>query len=168
MAVQVALLNNKGLQAAYAEIGLSAADVWQETMLVNPTVSVGMIGVDPVRTIEGAVVSNILALVTQQRRVAVADARFRQAQLRAAEANPAARRRHAAGVDQCGVRPGKRVSYLNQAQAAADAASELAQKLGETGAFTKTGQAREHVFYAEIAGQTAEARLASTDSRRKS
>ena len=31
VAVQVALLNNKGLQAAYAEIGLSAADVWQET-----------------------------------------------------------------------------------------------------------------------------------------
>ncbi|WP_204307450.1 hypothetical protein, partial [Enterobacter hormaechei] len=75
----------KGLQAAYAEIGLSAADVWQETMLVNPTISVGMIGVDPVRTIEGAVVGNILALTTRQRRVAVADARFRQAQLRAAE-----------------------------------------------------------------------------------
>ncbi|RUV94084.1 TolC family protein, partial [Mesorhizobium sp. M5C.F.Ca.IN.020.14.1.1] len=84
-AVQVALLNNKGLQAAYAEIGLSAADMWQESMLVNPTISVGMIGVDPVRTIEGAVVSNILALATHKRRVAVADARFRQAQLRAAE-----------------------------------------------------------------------------------
>ncbi|TIY01357.1 MAG: TolC family protein, partial [Mesorhizobium sp.] len=63
-AVQVALLNNKGLQAAYAEIGLSAADMWQESMLVNPTISLGMIGVDPVRTIEGAVVSNILALAT--------------------------------------------------------------------------------------------------------
>ena len=35
---------------------------------------------------------------------------------------------------------------------------QLAQKLGETGAFTKTGQAREHVFYAELTGQTAEAR----------
>ena len=44
-------------------------------------------------------------------------------------------------------------------QAAADAASDLAQKLGETGAMTKGGQAREHVFYAELAGQTAKARL---------
>ncbi|WP_027151843.1 TolC family protein [Mesorhizobium sp. WSM2561] len=164
VAVQVALLNNKGLQAAYAEIGLSAADVWQEAMLVNPTISVGMIGVDPVRTIEGAVVSNIFALATRERRVAVADARFRQAQLRAAEETL----RLAADTRRAwinAVSAWESVSYLNQAQAAADAASELAQKLGETGAFTKTGQAREHVFYAEIVGQAAEARLAARTAK---
>ncbi len=44
-AVQVALLNNKGLQAAYADLGDSAADAWQSTMLVNPTVSVGLTGI---------------------------------------------------------------------------------------------------------------------------
>lgn len=164
VAVQVALLNNKGLQAAYAEIGLAAADVWQETMLVNPTISVGMIGVDPVRTIEGAVVSNIRALATRERRVAVADARFRQAQLRAAEETL----RLAADTRRAwinAVSAWESVSSLNQAQAAADAASELAQKLGETGAFTKTGQAREHVFYAEIVGQSAEARLAARTAK---
>ncbi|RWH71723.1 MAG: TolC family protein [Mesorhizobium sp.] len=164
LAVQVALLNNKGLQAAYAEIGLSAADVWQETMLVNPTISVGMIGVDPVRTVEGAIVSNILALATHKRRIAVADARFRQAQLRAAEETL----RLAADARRAwinAVSAWESVSYLNQAQAAADAASELAQKLGETGAFTKTGQAREHVFYAEIVGQAAEARLAARTAK---
>ncbi|TIN30270.1 MAG: TolC family protein [Mesorhizobium sp.] len=163
-AVGVALLNNKGLQAAYAEIGLSAADMWQESMLVNPTISVGMIGVDPVRTIEGAVVSNILALTTRQRRIAVADARFRQAQLRAAEETlrMAADTRRA-WINAVSAR--ESVSYLNKAQAAADAASELAQKLGETGAFTKTGQAREHVFYAEITGQAAEARLAARTAK---
>jgi outer membrane protein TolC len=163
-AVQVALLNNKGLQAAYAEIGLSAADMWQESMLVNPTISIGMIGVDPVRTIEGAVVSNILALATHKRRVAVADARFRQAQLRAAEETL----RLAADTRRAwinAVSAWESVSYLNKAQAAADAASELAQKLGETGAFTKTGQAREHVFYAEITGQAAEARLAARTAK---
>jgi outer membrane protein TolC len=164
VAVQIALLNNKGLQAAYAEIGLSATDVWQESMLVNPTISVGMIGVDPVKTIEGAVVSNILALATRQRRVAVADARFRQAHLRAAEETL----RLAADTRRAwinAVSAWESVSYLNQAQAAADAASELAQKLGETGAFTKTGQAREHVFYAEIVGQAAEARLAARTAK---
>jgi outer membrane protein TolC len=158
VAVQIALLNNKGLQAAYAEIGLSAADVWQEKLLVNPEISIGIIGVDPVRTIEGAVVSNIFALITRPRRVAVADARFRQAQLRAAEETlrlAADTRR--AWIEAVTAR--ERLSYLNQAQTAADAASALAQKLGQTGAFTKTGQAREHVFYAELAGQTAEARM---------
>ncbi len=51
------------------------------------------------------------------------------------------------------------VAYLNQGQAAADAASELAKKLGESGAMPKAAQAREHAFYAELTGQLAEARL---------
>lgn len=164
VAVQVALLNNKALQAAYAEIGLSAAEVWQETMLVNPRMSVGVIGIGVGRTVETAIVSNILALITQPRRVAVAETRFRQSQLRAAEQTlrlAADTRR--AWID--AVAAWETVSYLNQAQTAADAASELAEKLGQTGAFTKTGQAREHVFYAELAGQTAEARLAARNAK---
>lgn len=44
-------------------------------------------------------------------------------------------------------------------QIAADAASELAKRLGESGAMPKAGQAREHAFYAELTGQLAEARL---------
>lgn len=158
-AVQVALLNNKGLQAAYAEIGLAAADMWQETMPENPRVSVGVTGIGSlVRTVEAAVVSNILALATRNRRVAIAEARFRQAQLRAAEETL----RLAADTRRAwieAVAAWERVAYLNRAQSAADAASELAKKLGETGAFTKAGQAREHVFFAELAGQTAEARM---------
>nr|WP_235912061.1 TolC family protein [Mesorhizobium xinjiangense] len=166
-AVQVALLNNKGLQAAYADIGLAAADVWQETMLVNPRVSVGMTGIGGItQTVEAAVVSNILALATRERRVAIADARFRQAQLRAAEETL----RLAADTRRAWIEAAaawERVAYLNQAQAAADAASELAKKLGETGAFTKTGQAREHVFYAELAGQTAEARMEARTAKER-
>lgn len=164
LAVQIALLNNKGLQAAYAEIGLSAADVWQESLLVNPKLAAGITGVDPVRTIEGAVVGNILALITRPRRVAVADTRLRQAQLRAAEETlRLAVNTRRAWIDAVAAR--ERVSYLNQAQDAADAASALAEKLGQTGAFTKAGQAREHVFYAELAGQTAEARMQARVAR---
>ncbi|MEP4112568.1 MAG: TolC family protein, partial [Nitratireductor sp.] len=84
-AVQVALLNNKGLQAAYADVGLSQAEVWQQSLLVNPTVSVGLTGVDPVRSIEATVANNILAVITRPKRMAIADTRLRQAQLRAAE-----------------------------------------------------------------------------------
>jgi len=166
-AVQVALLNNRGLQAAYADIGLAAADVWQEGMLVNPRVSIGVLGIGGIaQTLEAAVVSNILALATRSRRVAVADARFRQAQLRAAEATLAlAAETRRAWIE--AVAAWERLSYLNQAQAAADAASELAQELGKTGAFTKTGQAREHVFYAELAGQAAEARMQARGAKER-
>ena len=158
MAVQVALLNNKGLQAAYAEIGMSSAELWQQSLPTNPTVSVGIMGINAGRTVETAVVGNILSLITRPRRMAVADARFRQAQLKAAEATL----KLAADTRRAWIEAAaawEKVGYLNRAQAAADAASALAEKLGQTGAFTKTGQAREHVFYAELAGQTAEARM---------
>ena len=70
-AVQVALLNNKGLQAAYADIGLNAAEVWQQALLENPKVSVEMLGIGapglPVyRSIEGWIATNILSLATQR------------------------------------------------------------------------------------------------------
>ncbi|MEZ0000030.1 TolC family protein [Sinorhizobium fredii] len=162
-AVQVALLNNKGLQAAYADLGESAADAWQSTMLVNPTVSLGLTGIgtpglEAFKTVEGMIASNILALATRERDIAIADTRFRQAQLNAAlRTLQLAADTRRAWIN--AVAAWETVGQLNQAQAAADAASELAQKLGETGAMTKEGQAREHVFYAELAGQTAKARL---------
>jgi outer membrane protein TolC len=165
MAVQAALLNNKGLQAAYADIGLSAADVWQESLLVNPRISVGIMATaDVVRSVEAAVVGNILALLTRERRVAVADARFRQAQLRAAEETlRLAAQTRRAWIE--AVATQEQVAMLGQAQVSADAAAALARKLGETGAFTKAGQAREFVFNAELAGQAAQARLAARQSR---
>ena len=128
-AVQVALLNNKGLQAAYAEIGIAAADVWQEMMLPNPVVSIGILGIahpelGAFRAIEGMVANNILALATRKRRVEIADAKFRSAQLAAAlETLRLASETRRAWVN--AVAAFETSAYLNQAQVAADAASEL-------------------------------------------
>jgi outer membrane protein TolC len=162
-AVQIALLNNKGLQAAYADLGDSSADAWQSTMLVNPTVGIGLTGIgtpglEAYKAIEGVIATNILALATQKRNVEIADGGFRKAQLNAAlrTLQLAADTRRAWIT---AVASWETVAQLNQAQAAADAASELAQKIGEAGSLTKGGQAREHVFYAELTGQTAKARL---------
>ena len=162
-AVQIALLNNKGLQAAYAGLGETAADAWQSTMLINPTAGIGLTGIgtpglEAFRAVEGVIAANILALAAHERNVEIADGRFRMAQLAAAlkTLQLAADTRRAWIT---AVASWETVTQLNQAQATADAASELARKLGETGALTKGGQAREHVFYAELAGQTAKARL---------
>ncbi|MBB2672973.1 UNVERIFIED_ORG: outer membrane protein TolC [Rhizobium esperanzae] len=163
-AVQIALLNNKGLQAAYADLGDSAADAWQSTMFINPTVSIGTTGIgtpelEAFKTIEG-ITTNILALATRNRDIAIADTRFRQAQLTAAVRTlqvAADARRAWIGA----VAAWENVGQLQRAQAAADAASELAEKLGGTGAMAKGAQAREHVFVAELAGETAKARLAA-------
>ncbi|TDW25255.1 outer membrane protein TolC [Rhizobium azibense] len=164
-AVQIALLNNKGLQAAYADLGDSAADAWQTTMFLNPTVAVGLTGIgtpglEAFKTVEGAIVTNILALATKKRDIEIADTRFRQAQLNAAlRTLQLAANTRRAWIN--AVAAWENVGQLQRAQATADAASELAQKLGETGAMTKGAQAREHVFVAELAGETAKARLAA-------
>ncbi|PHP64761.1 copper resistance protein [Zhengella mangrovi] len=164
-AVQVALLNNRGLQASYAALGMSAAEAWQQTMLENPKVSIGLLGIGTpelglLRAVEAMIAQNILALATRERRVDIADTEFRRAS--AAAVNDTLRlaiETRRAWIN--AVSAFETVAYLNQAKAAADAASELAQKLGESGALPKAGQAREHAFYAELTGQMAEARLAA-------
>jgi outer membrane protein TolC len=163
-AVQIALLNNKGLQAAYADLGDAGADVWQSTMFVNPTVSVGLTGIgtpglEAYKAIEGTLAVNVLALATRDKTIKVAKVRFAQAQL-----NAAARTLELAGntrrawVNAVAAR--EAVVQLGQAQIATDAASELAEELGKAGSMTKASQAREHAFNAELAGQAAQARLA--------
>lgn len=163
-AVQVALLNNKGLQAAYADLGDAGADVWQSTLLVNPTVAVGLTGIgtpglEAYRAIEGTLAVNVLALATREKTIKVAKVRFEQAQLNAAlKTLELAANTRRAWVNAVAAR--EAVVLLGQAQITADAASQLALELGRAGSMTKGGQAREHAFNAELAGQAAQARLA--------
>ncbi|MEH6719961.1 MAG: TolC family protein [Aurantimonas endophytica] len=159
-AVQIALLNNKGLQAAYAEIGLSVTDLWQESLFENPSLSVSYLGIGGTRTIEGFIASNIIALMTRDRRLDVAEVRVMQAKLRAIERTLSlATQTRQAWVE--AVAAWETVGYLNRAKTAADAAAELAAELGRTGALPRPEQAREQAFYAEITGQVAEARLSA-------
>lgn len=168
-AVQVALLNNKGLQASYAEIGLSAATAWQEATPVNPVVSIGVLGIGAAelgayRAIEGMIASNLLAAQTRQQRMALADVNFRAAQARAVDDTLAlANQTRAAWIN--AVAAFETVSYLQRAKVTSDAGAELAQRLGETGALNKAGQAREFAFNAELAGQVAQARLNATRAK---
>lgn len=163
LAVQVALKNNRSLQAAYADLGISAAEAWQEALLPNPRVSIGFFGLgvpglEAYRSIEATIANNLLAIFTRPARIAEADARFQAEQLRAIDDTL----RLAAETRRAwlnAVSAFEATVYLNQAQAAADAASELAMRLGETGAMSKAGQAREHAFFAELAGRKAQAKL---------
>jgi len=170
-AVQIALLNNKGLQASYADLGMSSAEAWQQTMLENPKISIGILGIAHpelglFRAIEGMLATNILALATREKRIAIADTRFRQAQLKAALATLiVAGETRKAWIT--AVSAFEKIYYLNKAQVTADAASALAKKLGESGALAKSGQAREHAFYSELTGQKAKARLAAKLAKEK-
>jgi outer membrane protein TolC len=168
-AVQVALLNNKGLQASYANVGLSAADAWQQSTPENPVVSIGILGIGAAelglyRAIEGMFATNILDAKTRKQRVALADINFRSAQLGAVnDTLTLANQTRQAWIN--AVSAFEAASYLKRAKATSNAGSELASKLGETGALNKAGQAREHAFNAELAGQLAKARLNATRAK---
>lgn len=165
-AVQVALLNNRGLQASYANVGLSAAEAWQQSTPENPVVSVGILGIGAAelglyRAIESMIAVNILDAKTRKQRMALADINFRKAQLEAVnDTLTLANETRMAWIN--AVAAFETVSYIRRAKATSDAGSELARKLGETGALNKAGQAREQAFNAELAGQLARARLNAT------
>ena len=162
-AVQVALLNNKGLQASYARIGLTAAEAWQQSTPENPIVSIGLLGIGApelglYRALETLIAVNLLDARTRRERVAVAEAQFQQAQMEAVSDTLAlANETREAWIS--AVAAFETVSFLKRAAVTTDAAAELAQQLGQTGALNKAAQAREQAFNAELAGQVAQARL---------
>ncbi len=155
-AVQIALLNNAGLQAAYGEVGLAQATLIQESLPPNPRISLGrsVRGDDVI--IERKLILDILGLATLPLRSEIAAERLSQAQLRAVgeTLRVAAETRRAFYR---AIATKQLLDYLAEARSTAEAASDLAKKLGETGAWNKLDQAREHAFYAEISAQTAAA-----------
>ena len=157
-AVQIALLNNRGLQAAYNELGISEAQMVEASLPMAPRLGFARLVGSGGFEIERQIVQNVLALLTLPRRREIAEARFRQAQVRAVEATL----RISAETSRAyyrAVAANDSVKFLVEARASAQTVSELAKQLGETGAMSKLDQAREHVFYAEISSQVGGARL---------
>jgi outer membrane protein TolC len=165
-AVQVALLNNRGLQASFAELAASEAESVEAGLPPSPTLSLtrltASIASGPAYgsalEVERQLLVNVLSLLTLPRRRDIAEHRFKQAQLRTIESvlktATSARRAYYRAIASA-----QTVTFLEEARVAAESASEVAKRLGETGALNKIDQAREHAFYAELGAQLAAARL---------
>jgi outer membrane protein TolC len=165
-AAQVALLNNRGLQAAFNELGIAEAAMVGASLPPNPTVSLSRLAGAGEIEIERKIIGNILALATLPVRADLASQRFRQAQLHAiaetVRTAVAARRAwyRTVAADEIG-------AFLASAQDAAKSAALLARRLGESGALNKLDQAREQVFYADITAQAALARRRASSERER-
>jgi outer membrane protein TolC len=165
-AVQIALLNNRGLQSAYNELGIAEATMVADSLPPNPKLSISRIASAIEVEIERKIIADILALATLPARAEIAQDRFRQAQLRAAERTvrvaAAARRSYYRAVASRQL-----AELLVQAQSAAASAAKIATRLGESGALNKLDQAREQVFYAEVTAQLANARQRAASDRER-
>jgi len=157
-AVQIAILKNRGLQSAFNELGVAEAVYVKATLPPAPRFSASRLAGSFELEIERQILIGLFELATLPQRAVIAEQRFRAAQFRTAEAvlrlAAETRRQYYRTVA-----ANQQVSFLQQALATAESASELAKQLGETGALNKLEQAREHAFYTELGAQLARARI---------
>ena len=165
-AVRVALLNNKGLQAAYNELGIAEALMLEASLPPNPKFSVSGISTPVELDVEARIVADILTLATLPARAEIAVDRFREAQLRAAAETlrvaTETRRSFYGAVAALQV-----VHSLTLAESAADTGAKLAKELDDTGAMNKLDLARENTFHADVVTEMTAARQRASGARER-
>lgn len=165
-AVQVALLNNRGLQATFQELGITEAEVVQAGRLPNPGFSFGRTSRGDEREIERGLHFNLARLLALPLINQMEARRFEQTQgmvamsmlTIAADTRKAYYR--AVGAEE-GVR------YMQKVKQAAEASAELARRMAAVGNFNKLQQAREQGFYADATLNLARAQQAQRSTRER-
>lgn len=165
-AVQIALLNNRGLQASLQELGIAEAEMVQASRLPNPGFSMAKLRRGDEREIErgfsfdlGHLVALPLTRQLESRRFAALQRSVAMEMLSlAAETRKAF---YAA------VAAEQTASYMRDVRSTADAGAELAKRLAQAGNWTKLQQAREHGFFSEAALNLARAESARVSTRER-
>ena len=165
-AVQVALLNNPGLQASYAEVGIAEADLVQASRWRGPTFSFARLRRHDEKEIERGVFFDVMGLLTIPLSTRASESRLGAAQNRAAgEGLRLALDTRKAWFQ--AVAAQETAKYMAQVKESAEASAELARRMASIGNFPKLTQAREQAFYADSAAQLARAQHAATAARER-
>ncbi|HET9414947.1 MAG TPA: TolC family protein, partial [Pseudolabrys sp.] len=148
------------------ELGIAEAVRVQQSLPPNPHFSVTRMTGSVETEIERQIVASILALATLPVRSQIAADRFHQAQLVAAletlrVAAEARRAFYRAVAAQ------ETVGLFSQANDAAETMTQLAKRLGETGAMNKLDQAREQAFHSDVMVRFASAQQRASRERER-
>ena len=165
-AVQVALLNNRGLQASFQDLGLAEADVVQAGRLPNPGFSLGRLTRGGEVEQERGLHFNLARLIALPALAAVQARRFEQTQAAVAMTllSLAADTRKAYFK---ALAAEQSVRYLGQVKQAAEAGAELARRMAQVGNFNALQRAREQLFSADAALNLARAEQAQGAARER-
>jgi outer membrane protein, multidrug efflux system len=165
-AVRIALLNNPGLHASMATLGISDADRVQAGRLPNPHFSIGRFVEGETVEIERMLRFNIIGLISLPWRAKWQGQQHELAKLQAAqEVIKLAADTRKAWVN--AVAAQQTAAYMQDAKTAAEAGGELARRMARVGNFSKLQQAREQVFLADATAQLARAQQAAVAEREK-
>lgn len=164
--VEIALLNNRDLQASYAELGIAESDLVRAGRLANPSFSFGRLGGGGAVEIDRAVLFDVLGLFTMPLAMQVEQRRFEQTQLQAAyETVGIAGEARKAFFE--AVTAQQLAAYFGQVKEAADASNELARRMAAAGNFNRLAKMREQSFYADATAQLARAGHQAIASRER-
>lgn len=149
-AVQIALLNNRGLQASFFELGISEANLVQAGELPNPHFSMLRARNNQDYKIEQMLTFNIFALVTMPIATEMEKRRFQQTQrmvsMEVLQLSSEARKAYILAVS-----AEENMRYMGMVKSVAESSAELARRMASVGNFNKLSQAREQGFYADTA-----------------
>ncbi len=165
-AVQIALLNNRALQGAFEELGISEADLVQAGRLPNPRFDLRHASTAGQYDIEETLSLNVLSLLTMPYARDIERQRFAQTQnlvvLRVAQLAKDTREAYYAAV---AARESR--DYLRQVRTAAETAAALAQRMVAAGNWNRLDQAREQNIYLDAAQGFIHADLAEQAARER-
>ena len=165
-AVQIALLNNRGLQATFQDLGITEAEVVQAGRLANPGFSFSRLTRGSEIELERSLHFNLARWLAMPMISQVETRRFERTQGAVAMKvlNLAAETRKAWVL---AVSAEANVRYARQVMQAADASAELARRMAAVGNFNKLQHAREQAFYADAALGLARAEQAQRATRER-
>jgi outer membrane protein TolC len=165
-AVQIALLNNPGLQATYASLGIAEADMVQAARLPNPRFTTTRTSASAEYKNETQLTFSLIGILTMPQALKMERRRFEAVQFDLTDrvlrvAAETRRIYHAAVAAEESVR------YLTQVKDAAEATAEMARRLARAGNYAALDRMREQAFYADAAAQLARAEMVATSTRER-
>jgi outer membrane protein TolC len=165
-AVEIALLNHRGLRASFAELGIAEADLVRAGRLHNPSLRFGRLAGGGSVEIDRAVIFDVLGLLAMPTASRIERDRFEIAQLQAAaDAVSLAAEARRAFFD--AVAAQQLLGYAGQVKEAADASGELARRMRAAGNFSKLEQMREQAFQSDALAQWLRARHQAVAGRER-
>lgn len=147
-AVQIALLNNKALQASFYSLGISEADVVQAGRLPNPKFSMLYARNNGDYKIEQALTFNIFSLITMPKMQEIERGNFEKTKkMVALNVLQLAQQTRQAYFNALAANEHQR--YSAQVKESAEASTELARRMLKAGNWNQLELAREQSFYAD-------------------
>ena len=165
-AVQIALINNRGLQATYAEVGIGETELVQASWPRNPGFAFSHLQGGGEKEIERSFTLELVSLFTIPLRTRLERDRLTATQLAvAAQALDVAAQARRAYFRTIAAE--QTAQYMEQVQVAAEAGAELGRRMAQAGNWSKLDQAREQSFHADATARVARTRQAAVSEREK-